>query len=167
MKWMPEKFSAGLFKIGRQLISNLDWIFSFRKVVFVILYSFLTMMCQVFMMLLLGIRIDGFGIFEGMFGVASAACGAAIPLSPGYVGTLHAALRGGLSMLGINNDNAGAIAVLYHAIGYITVTALGLIFLFSIRISFKEIGNAKENLKDHQDSRSVKWDRKKVEKTSL
>jgi uncharacterized protein (TIRG00374 family) len=167
MKMMPLKIRTVVFKFGRQLISNLDWVFSFRKVVLVIFYSFLTLICQVLMMLLLGMRIDGFGVLEGMFGVAAAAFGAAIPLSPGYVGTLHAALRSGLSLVGVTSDNAGAIAVLYHAVSYITVTALGLICLFSIRISFKEIGKAKENLKDHQDSRRVIWDRKKPEQTTL
>ena len=167
LRRMPLKIRTGVHKFGRQLISNLDWVFSFRKVVLVIFYSFLTLMCQVLMMILLGMRIEGFGVLEGMFGTASAAFGAAIPLSPGYVGTLHAALLSGLSLLGVTSDNAGAIAVLYHAICYVTVTALGLICLFSIRISFKEIGKAKENLKDHQESRRVIWDRKKQEQTTL
>jgi uncharacterized membrane protein YbhN (UPF0104 family) len=52
----------------------------------------------------------------------------------------------GLTLVGVTIEKAGAIAVLYHAIGYITVTLLGIYFFFAINVSFNEIGKAKEEL---------------------
>jgi uncharacterized protein (TIRG00374 family) len=143
---IPEKMRIKVKKLGTELISNLDWIFSIKKVVSVILLSYLTVFCYVGMIWLLGIKIEFFGILGSMFGVAFAALGAAVPLSPGYVGTLHAMLLEGLTLVGVTIEKAGAIAVLYHAIGYITVTLLGIYFFFAINVSFNEIGKAKEEL---------------------
>ena len=72
--------------------------------------------------------------------------GAAIPLSPGYVGTLHAVLKQGLVLCGIDTNRAIAVATLYHATGYVTVTVTGLYYYFKMKISFREIGKAKEEL---------------------
>jgi uncharacterized protein (TIRG00374 family) len=143
---VPEKMRIKVKKLGRELISNLDWIFSIKKVLSVVVLSYMTMFCYIGMIWLLGIKIESFGFLGSMFGVAFAALGAAIPLSPGYVGTLHAMLLEGLTLVGVTIEKAGAIAVLYHAIGYVTVTVLGIYFFFSINVSFSEIGKAKEEL---------------------
>lgn len=143
---VPEKMRIKVKKLGRELISNLDWIFSVKKVVGVFVLSYLTVFCYIGMIWLLGIKIESFGFLGSMFGVAFAALGAAIPLSPGYVGTLHAMLLEGLTLTGVTIGKAGAIAVLYHAIGYVTVTLLGIYFYFAINVSFSEIGKAKEEL---------------------
>lgn len=143
---LPSKISEKILKIGKELISNIDWIFSFKKLAVVAFYSYLCLFCQVGMMLLLGLGIKGFGVLDSMFGIAFAAFGAAIPLAPGYVGTLHATLLRGLSLLGVTSDKAGAIAVIYHAIGYLVITLIGLLFLLSIKISLKDINNAKASL---------------------
>jgi hypothetical protein len=45
-----------------------------------------------------------------------------------------------------NRSRAIAVATLYHAIGYLTVTVAGLYFYLQMRISFREIGRAKEEL---------------------
>lgn len=147
LKIFPGKIQSKAGKFGSELISNLDWIFSFTKVIKVIVLSYLILFCYAGMIWLLGFKIETFGFLDSMFGVAFAALGAAIPLSPGYVGTLHAMLLEGLKLLGVSIEKAGAIAVLYHAIGYIIVTVLGIYFFFVSNISFKEIGNAKEEMK--------------------
>ena len=144
---VPEKMRIKVKKLGKELISNLDWMFSVKKVLSVVVLSYLTMFCYVGMIWLLGIKIESFGFLGSMFGVAFAALGAAIPLSPGYVGTLHAMLLQGLTMLGVTIEKAGAIAVLYHAIGYVIVTILGIYFFFAVNVSFSDIGKANEELK--------------------
>jgi glycosyltransferase 2 family protein len=144
--FVPEKMRIKVKKFGRELISNLDWIFSIKKVLSVVVLSYLTVFCYTGMIWLLGIKIESFGFLGSMFGVAFAALGAAIPLSPGYVGTLHAMLLEGLTLVGVTIEKAGAIAVMYHAIGYVTVTLLGIYFFLAINVSFSEIGKAKEEL---------------------
>jgi len=107
--------------------------------------SFLTVSCHIAMMVIL-VREKFFGLLAGMFAAACAALGAAIPLSPGYVGTLHAVLKEGLVRCGVDANQAIAVATIYHAIGYLTVTALGLFFYLRMRISLGEIRGAKKTI---------------------
>lgn len=144
--FLPVKWRSGAEKIGSEVISNLEWLFSFKKSAAVFLLSFITPFCYAIMIWLLGKDLDNFGTLGGMFGVAFAAIGAAIPLAPGYVGTMHAVLLSGLGLAGVGADRAGAMAVLYHAIGYVTVTSLGLYYFFSIKLSFKMFGTIKKDL---------------------
>jgi len=136
---LPCRVQKIVVPVAKELVSNLDWLFSPKKVVVVVALSLLTILCQVVMLLVLGHGIAGFGFLDGMFGIACAALGAAIPLAPGYVGTLHAVMVSGLSASGIPSDNAGAIAVLYHGIGYVTVVTLGTYYFFRMKISFSDI----------------------------
>jgi hypothetical protein len=133
-------------KIASEVISNLDWVFSLRKATAIFVLSIAVPACYTGMMLLLGLDLEKFGILGSMFGVAFAAIGAAIPSTPGYVGTMHTALLNGLGLAGVAADRAGAIAVLYHAIGYVTVTALGLYYFFSIKLSFRIFENIKKEV---------------------
>jgi uncharacterized membrane protein YbhN (UPF0104 family) len=55
------------------------------------------------------------------------------------VGTLHAVLLQGLLLCGLTREKAIAIAILYHAIPYCTITILGLYYFFRMRVSFKDI----------------------------
>jgi glycosyltransferase 2 family protein len=143
---LPEKVRSIVLTIGGEIMSNLDWLGSPRRVVAVVLLSFLTLLCQIGMLQALGFGIERFGFFTSMFGVAFAALGAAIPLAPGYVGTLHAMLLQGLGMAGIAADKAGAIAVVYHAAGYITITIMGIFFFFRLKLSVGDIRRAKETM---------------------
>jgi uncharacterized protein (TIRG00374 family) len=143
---IPKKFHERFRKLGNELISNLDWIFSLRKSFVVAVLSYAIIFCYVGMIWLLGIKLSGFAVFQGMFGVAFAALGAAIPLAPGYVGTLHAMLQKGLELLGVQGSGAAAITVLYHAIGYIVVTFMGIVFFFTLKLSVDDIGKAKQQI---------------------
>lgn len=144
--FLPVKLHARVKKVSKDLISNLEWVFSGRKVFLVCILSLSVVLCQVLVMLLLANGEAAFGILGSMFGVAFAAFGAVIPLSPGYIGTLHAVLLQGLSFLGMELEKAGAIAILYHAIGYFTVTAIGLYYFFCTKINVKELSDVREKL---------------------
>jgi glycosyltransferase 2 family protein len=147
LKIVPGRFHKAIIPIGKELVSNLDWLFSFRRTAAVAVLSIPTLLCQVAMVQVLGYGIAGFDGMVSMFGVAFAAIGAAIPLAPGYVGTLHAMMLSGLGMAGVPADTAGAMAVLYHAIGYLTISVLGLYYFFSLRISLKEINQQNAEIK--------------------
>ena len=141
---LPRRIRTPLVSIGGELISNLDWLFSPRRTIAVIVLSFATLVCQIGMLQALGFGSANFGFFTSMFGVAFAAMGAAIPLAPGYVGTLHALLLQGLGLAGVSTDTAGAVAVMYHAVGYLTITLMGIFFFFSLKLSLGEIRKAGE-----------------------
>lgn len=146
LSFLPVSVKDKVKRVGNELISNLEWTHSWQKSVMVVIYSGLLMSCNSMMIYLLAWGVKSFDFIDSMFGVAMAALGAAIPLSPGYIGTLHSSLLQGLGMVGVIENRAGAIAVLYHAIGYITITALGIYSLSSMKMTFKEIRNAKNEL---------------------
>jgi uncharacterized protein (TIRG00374 family) len=149
VKYLPVKVQEKVVATGKELVSNLQWVFSPVQCLLMIASSFLIVACYACMMILL-VHEEGFGFLPGMFGAAWGAIGAAIPFSPGYVGTLHVALQKGLGLLGIDAARASSVAVLYHGIGYLTVTVAGLYFFVRMGISFKEIGRAKEELKKEE-----------------
>ncbi|MCL2688613.1 MAG: flippase-like domain-containing protein [Chitinispirillia bacterium] len=138
-KFLPSKISGKGQNIGAQLESNLNWAFSKRKIIQIAFLSYAVAFCYSLMLIVLASQWGTFGIIESMFGQAFASFGAAIPLTPGYVGTLHAALKTGLTLTGIDPTKAMAMAVIYHALPFVTVTAAGLLFLFSFNIKFKDI----------------------------
>jgi uncharacterized membrane protein YbhN (UPF0104 family) len=80
--------------------------------------------------------------------------GAAIPLAPGFVGTLHAVLLQGLLFCGLDRDKAVAVTILYHAIPYCAVTALGLFFFLRMKLNFKELTGTKRTDKGSPDNNS-------------
>ena len=145
LKLVPARMQHRAVVIARELISNLNWVFSPARCAGMLALSFCTVACHAVMMVIL-VHNRAFTFLAGMFASACAAIGAAIPLSPGYVGTLHAALKQGLVLNGIDSNQAIAVAAIYHAIGYLTVTVLGLYYYLRLRISFRDIESAKKEL---------------------
>jgi glycosyltransferase 2 family protein len=143
---VPVKFRDRIIKITTEVVSNLNWLFSLKKVLLVLVFSYLITICYPCMILLLAHDVKSFGFLDATFSQAFAAFGAAIPLAPGYVGTLHAALLRGLIILGMQADKAGAITIIYHGLSFIIITLLGLIFFFSTKISMKDIEKAKKEM---------------------
>ncbi|MBD3315814.1 MAG: flippase-like domain-containing protein [Chitinivibrionales bacterium] len=144
----PERFRAGAREIGKQLATTLHWLTNPRRVASVVVLSVLTTACYPLMMIILLEKAGSFGFLEGMFSQAFAALGAAIPLAPGYVGTLHATLQYGLSLLGVKPEPAAALAILYHATNMIPITIIGLIYFFRTDMTFRQVTEAKQQLND-------------------
>ena len=144
---LPKKFRPQMIKFSDDVVSNLDWILSPKKCFAVFILSIAIVACHAVMMMFLA-NDKSFGSLSGMFGAASAALGAAVPLAPGYFGTLHAAVQKGLVMTGCEANKAGAIAAIYHSVSYLTVSLVGLYFFFKMKISFKDIGHAKQSLQE-------------------
>ena len=142
---LPPKISAPARKIGAELKSNLNWVFSVRKVLCVAALSAATALCYSSMLLALAWGTGAVGFLDSLFAQAFAACGAAIPLAPGAVGTLHAVLLQGLVIAGMETGKARALVVLYHAVGYVAHTAIGLAFFLTLNVKFKDITESPGN----------------------
>lgn len=143
---MPDKWQHRFTAYARDISATLFWLRSFKRIGIVVLLSIPMMLCYPAMIMLLTVKssINSFGILEGMFAQAFAAFGAAIPLAPGYVGTLHAVMFQGLQILGMENDRARALTILYHVVNYMPITLVGLYFFFKMQLSLKDIQHAKE-----------------------
>lgn len=159
MRWMGEK-SLGLIprkahprlrRIAAEIMSTLDWTFSAAKVAQVLALSFLIVSCYAVMIVMLTAD-RNFGFFYGLFSQSFAAFGAAIPLAPGFVGTLHAVMLEGLVLCGLGRDKAQAVTIIFHAVPYVTTTVLGLYYFFRMNIRFRDISEAEKTIEkeEHQ-----------------
>jgi glycosyltransferase 2 family protein len=153
IKLLPVSLGKKLESIGEDVFSNLEWIFSFKKIICVLGYTALMMLSYGFIMAIITAQ-SGFTIVHGIFANSFAAMGAAIPLAPGFVGTLHAVLLQGLLLCGLDREKAIAVTILYHAIPYCAVTALGLFYFFRMHLTFKELTGAKRTDKGSSDNNS-------------
>ncbi|MBZ0156981.1 MAG: flippase-like domain-containing protein [Alphaproteobacteria bacterium] len=66
--------------------------------------------------------------------------GISLPTAPGLIGNFQFACIVGLSLFGVPKDNALAFSMVYYLIGIGIQIVLGLLFLPSLRISFRELG---------------------------
>ncbi len=146
LKCVPGFLRVRVMNSAREVVSNLDFVRSPRRLVPLIGLSILIVLCQALAIVALVGDIRAFTPLHGMFVGASAALGAAIPLAPGYVGTLHAVMLQGLVAAGVVADRARVIALLYHAAGYLPITLVGLYFFFRFNIQFRDLSNAKSSL---------------------
>jgi glycosyltransferase 2 family protein len=64
--------------------------------------------------------------------------GFVIPGAPGAVGTYHGMAVLGLSLFNVPGDRAAGFAVVLHALNYIPLTLLGLIFFWKLGLTFRE-----------------------------
>ncbi len=149
LKWLPEKHREKLVRIAKELASTLVWLNSAGRVITVISLSFLISLCYPVIIILIAGKSDfSFGMLEGMFIQAFAVLGSLIPLAPGYIGTLHAVMLQGLSILGVESDKARALTIVYHAVNYIPITILGLYFFFRMNLSFEDIYTGKKRMQE-------------------
>ena len=137
--FLPQKVREAAGRIGADIESCLDWLFSARKAACVALLTWATASCYAAMAALLVADPRAFGPLDAMFVQAFAAFGSAIPLAPGSIGTLHAVMLSGFTMVGVEAGKARAVTVLYHALQYVTITAAGLLLLPVLGMKIKDI----------------------------
>jgi len=95
----------------------------------------------IFINWIVGVSLDTqFSLYEVLliFFVTSAII--SVPSAPGYVGTYHAGAIGILVFLGVELSKAQAIAVILHAVGFISLTSIGLLYFlrYSVRANGSE-----------------------------
>ena len=146
---MAAKNGTWTGKLARHLMilfrESTEWMFSRKKSLLVLALTPAVILCYTAMIFLqcrtLGVVI---GIVPVMFVAGVIAFGVAVPSSPGYVGTLHLAMREALVIFGADRDTASAVAILYHILSWAVTVLLGLYFYFKMDVSFKDIKAAKE-----------------------
>jgi len=65
--------------------------------------------------------------------------GVLIPSSPGYIGTFHFFAMSALAVFGAARETALSYALVSHAMQYLLVTGLGLLFLWRENLSLLRI----------------------------
>lgn len=85
------------------------------------------------------------GFYAAMFYLVVTCVSVAVPSTPGFVGTYHAAAVGGLMLLGMDADSALGVAILGHAMNFVPVTLLGLYYLYRENLSLGGIREVEAN----------------------
>jgi uncharacterized protein (TIRG00374 family) len=80
-----------------------------------------------------------YGVYAAVFLLVVIAFSVALPSTPGYVGTFHAGVVGGMMLFGMSAEPALSLAILMHAIGFIPVTLLGFYYLSRENLSLSGI----------------------------
>jgi len=132
-KYLPPKIRSAAWKFGAEIESNLDWMATPAKAAYVAALTYATALCYSAMLFILVYDITPSGVINSIFSQAFAAFGAAIPLAPGSVGTLHAVLLQGMTITGCPPPKARAVIVVYHAVQYVVVTGVGLLCLLGMK----------------------------------
>ncbi len=148
---VPEKYRPRIRSVGTELASALQWVHRPRRVVAVVLLSAPVMLIYSLIMMLLSHGLGGLGFLGSLFTQAFAGFGAAIPLAPGYIGTTHALVLYAAKAAGMPADSGRALAILYHVVNYVPVTAVGLYYFFRLKVNFRRITRAKEELHGKED----------------
>ena len=66
-----------------------------------------------------------------------------IPSSPGFIGTYHLAVQGGLTIFGVDPSIGFAYAVLLHFTAVIPITIIGFYFFLNENIKYASIKTEK------------------------
>ena len=142
----PIPIRTKLLKTGHELCACAGWSSSFPSFVSVISLSVIIELCYAAIVLVVVRDQAACTWLSAMFVQAAASLGAAIPLAPGYVGTMDAMMFFALEKIGIMGDPARAITIIFHLATYVPVTLLGLFYFFSMDIKFKDISKAKVDI---------------------
>lgn len=76
----------------------------------------------------------------------------AIPSSPGFFGPFEAAARVGLALWAIAPEKAVSFAVGYHIGGFIPVTLIGIYYVWSLKLSWREVRHSEETVEEVVDA---------------
>lgn len=69
-----------------------------------------------------------------------------IPSAPGFWGVFEAASKYGLALYGVDQARALAFGMAFHLGGWLTVTALGLYYIFTLKLGWKELKGSEERV---------------------
>jgi glycosyltransferase 2 family protein len=145
-------FSAGLSDkaggLARSFMDGLEVVKEPRLLVMILLFTVvhwgLLPLTPLIMFKAFGFH---YGAYDSLFIFVLTCIGVALPSTPGYVGTFHAAVMGGMVLLGLDNDRALGFAIVTHAVNYIPVTLLGLYYLSKENMSLGGIKKLEEGVK--------------------
>jgi uncharacterized protein (TIRG00374 family) len=80
--------------------------------------------------------------YAGGLVLAVIALALTLPSAPGQIGTFQFGAVAGLALFAVPASTALSLGILFHALNYIPVTALGLVYLSSLGLTFREIHTA-------------------------
>lgn len=144
LMWLlPREFTERVVGFQRGFIDAISFLDNFQVLAMSLIHSVIMWGAFVYSVycLFYAFGIDDFTVFHAMFLLVALAFGIAIPAGPGYVGTYHWACQLALGFMfadSISSGTVGALAVVMHLVGFITVTTLGIVYMLLEGMSLSE-----------------------------
>jgi len=124
----------------RQLLGALSVLTNAKELVVVILWTAVQWLSVILANWLILRAFDlGFGFKETVLVMCFGLAGSFVPTPGGAAGAFHAALSGGLVLMGVALEKAAAISITAHLIGFIPALAFGSYFLLRRGISLAQL----------------------------
>jgi uncharacterized membrane protein YbhN (UPF0104 family) len=67
-----------------------------------------------------------------------------LPSAPGYVGTFQVATVAALALFAVPEATALSLSLVYHAVNYVPITVIGLVYLSAMNLTLGELRTAGE-----------------------
>ncbi|HEX8695153.1 MAG TPA: lysylphosphatidylglycerol synthase transmembrane domain-containing protein [Longimicrobium sp.] len=88
------------------------------------------------------------GFVGAVFLQSIIAIAVSIPSAPGFFGTFHAAARYGLLLWGVDETRAISFAIGFHLGGWLSVTGIGLWYVWSLGLSWRDLRGSAEKVEE-------------------
>jgi glycosyltransferase 2 family protein len=88
------------------------------------------------------------GFVGAVFLQSVIALAVSIPSAPGFFGTFEAAARYGLALWGVDETRAVSFAIGFHLGGWLSVTAIGMVFLWRLGLRWRDLRGSEEKVEE-------------------
>jgi glycosyltransferase 2 family protein len=134
---LPEKLARPLLNLVRHVADGLSVLMNARELVKVVFYSLVVWVLVAAATWLAAVAFNiGFSFSHAIFVMGFGLVGSVVPTPGGSAGAFHKAAQQGLMFLGLDQNLAAAIAIVYHLIAFGTPFIIGMIYLIRDGISF-------------------------------
>jgi uncharacterized protein (TIRG00374 family) len=143
IKFLPARITKVIVSVLRQLAKSLDIFRNAKEVIAVVLWS-IALWGSIALPTWLVLNAFGlnFGFSESLFVMGWAAIGSVVPTPGGAAGAFHAATAGGLIFLGVNQDQAAAVAIAMHLVYFAPAVFFGAYYFLRGDLSISRLREA-------------------------
>ncbi|MBW3660868.1 MAG: flippase-like domain-containing protein [Gemmatimonadetes bacterium] len=157
-QWVSRKLFEGRFEepIERAIVTFADGFHLLRRPLLIVVSLVLAVAQWIAIATTYWIGMAAFDLGAGWAGAlftnSIVALGVAVPSSPGFVGTYQALVVKSLEAFRIDRTAAFTFSVGFHAVNYLSVTAVGLFYFFREGLSWSELEHSEEELERELDA---------------
>jgi uncharacterized protein (TIRG00374 family) len=143
IRFLPLRLKHVIVSVLKQLAKSLN---IFRSIKEVLLVVFWTLSLWLSIAVPTWLVINAFGLnftfIQSLFVMGWAAIGSVVPTPGGAAGAFHAATMGGLIFLGVNQDQAAAVAIIMHLVYFAPAVFFGAYYFLRGDLSISGLREA-------------------------
>ena len=147
---LPQSFRRPLVDALRAFLGGLGVLRSPRLLLVSVAWALFqwAFLATSFVLAFLAFGITGPGMLGAVFLQSIIAIAVSVPAAPGFFGPFEAASVWGLSLWGVEKERAVSFAFGFHLGGWFSVTAIGLWYVWSLGLSWRDLRGSEEKVED-------------------